>query len=168
MIHYKEKVKALGVGLGVGVRRNVGVMKSRLANFCARISRFRRLRKVGVDTARLVRTGLRTVTYSNVILGVPCGLLRSQRQAISAAAAPGAGRGGQNMDLALVIADGSQSGRADPAYDAHALPIGEWSMAIWERWYPVKPLQRILDDACQRLDGARNKWAVCYGPGRLW
>ena len=69
------------------------------------------------------------------------------------------------MDLALVIADGSRSGRADPAYDAHALPIGEWAMAIWEGWYPEKPLQRILDDACQRLDRARNKWAVCYGPG---
>ena len=69
------------------------------------------------------------------------------------------------MDLALLIADGSQSGRADPAYDAHALPIGEWAMAVWEYWYPVKSLQRIVDDACERLESAKNKWAVCYGPG---
>ena len=164
VITFKHRVKALGVGLGAGVRRNATVMRSRLNNFTARLARFRRLRKVGVNTARLVRTGLRAMTYSNAILGVPCGLLNSQRSAV-AAAAPGAGTGGQNPDLALLVADGSKSGRADPAYDAHALPIGEWAMAIWEGWYPIISLQRIIDDALRRLEVAKNKWAVCYGPG---
>ena len=165
VITFKPRVKALGVGLGAGVRRNATVMRTRLKNFTARLPRFRRLRKVGVNTARLVRTGMRAMTYSNAILGVPCGLLNSQRSAAAAAAAPGAGTGGQNLDLALLVADGSKSGRADPAYDAHALPIGEWAMAVWESWMPVRSMQRIVDDAVSRLDRVKNKWAVCYGPG---
>ena len=64
-----------------------------------------------------------------------------------------------------MVADGSKSGRADPAYDAHSLPIDEWSMATWEGWCPVISLQRIIDDAIERTVKAKNKWAVCYGPG---
>ena len=94
--------------MGAGVRRNAAVMRTRLSNFIARVSRFRRLRKVGVNTARVVRTGMRAITYSNAIMGVPCGLLTAQRQTASAATAPGAGTGGQNLDLAMVVADGSK------------------------------------------------------------
>ena len=108
LIHFQHRVKALGVGLGAGVRRNAAVMRTRLTNFMARVTRFRRRRKVGVNTARLVRTGMRAITYSNAIMGVPCGLLRAQRQTAAAAAAPGAGAGGQNLDLAMVVADGSK------------------------------------------------------------
>ena len=129
-IHYQQRAKALGAGMGAGVRRNATVMRTRLTNFMARVVRFRRLRKVGVDTARLVRTGMRAITWSNAIIGVPCGLLRGQRQTAAAASAPGAGTGGQNLDMAMVVADGSKKGRADPAYDAHSLPIGEWAMAV--------------------------------------
>jgi len=164
-VQFKKRVKALGVGLGAGVRRNVGVMKNRLGNFAARKTRFRRLRKVGVDTARLLRTGIRAMTYSNAILGVPCGLLRAQRQTAAAVAAPGAGAGGQNLDMALVIADGGPNGRADPAYDARSLPLGEWAMAVWENWKPISSMQLVIDDAKQRIEKTRNKWAVCYGPG---
>ena len=120
---------------------------------------------MGVNTARLVRTGLRAITDSNAIMGVPCGLLKAQRQTAAAASAPGAGTGGQNLDLAMVIADGSKKGRADPAYDAHALPIGEWSMALWERWCPVISMQSVINDAVGRIAKAKNNWAVCYGPG---
>ena len=90
------------------MRRNATVMRTRLTNFMARVNRFRRLRKVGVDTARLVRTGMRAITYSNAIMGVPCVLLRAQRQTAAAASAPGAGTGGQNLDFAMVVADGSK------------------------------------------------------------
>jgi hypothetical protein len=65
----------------------------------------------------------------------------------------------------MVVADGSKKGRADPAYDAHSLPIGEWAMAIWEKWSPIPPMQRVVDDALQRVAKATNKWAVVYGPG---
>ena len=56
-VKYSLKVKSLGVGLAAGVRRNTGVLKSRLQKFRQRIPRFQALRRVGVDTARVVRTG---------------------------------------------------------------------------------------------------------------
>jgi hypothetical protein len=46
MIHFALRVKALGVGLGAGVRRNATVMRTRLTNYMARVTRFKRLRKV--------------------------------------------------------------------------------------------------------------------------
>ena len=162
LIHFKHSVKALGGGLGAGERRNASVMRTRLSNFMARVSRFRRFRKLGVNTARLMRTGLRAITYSNAIMGSPFGLLTAQRQTAAAVAAPGAGTGGQNLDFAMVVADGSKKGRADPAYDAHARPIGEWSMALWERWCPVISMQSVINDAVGRIAKARNKWG-CFG-----
>ena len=108
---------------------------------------------------------MRAITYSNAIMGVPCGLLRAQKQTAAAASAPGAGAGGQNLDLAIVVADGSKKGRAEPAYDAGSLPVGEWAMAVWGNWSPVAPMQRVVDDAVERISKATNKWEVCYGPG---
>ena len=68
-IEFRKKVKALGVGLGAGIRRNVAVARGRLQNYMARVARFRRLRKVGVDTARLLRTGMQAMTYGSSIMG---------------------------------------------------------------------------------------------------
>ena len=68
------------------------------------------------------------------------------------------------MDLALMVADGKASGRADPAYDAHAMPIGQWAMAVWEAWEYVGNLNRMIDHAKTNLDEAVNKWAVVRGP----
>ena len=73
---------------------------------------------------------MRAITYSSAIMGVPCGLLRAQRQTVAAMAAPGAGTGGQNLDFARVLADESPKGQADPSYDAHGLPICGWAMAV--------------------------------------
>ena len=89
------------------------------------------MKKAGVSIARLVRIGLRTVAYGSAILGAPCNFLRSQRQTVAAIAGPGAGTGGQKLDLALMVADGSAKGRADPAFDAHIMPVGQWAMAIY-------------------------------------
>ena len=102
------------------------------------------------------------------MLGVPDGLLRAQRQAVAAVAAPGNGTGGQNIDFALMLADEGAKGRADPAYDAHLLPIGEWSQARWENWATEKAMNRMVADAKDRLRVARNKWAVVYGPGAAY
>ena len=71
-------------------------------------------------------------------------MLRSQMQTAVAVSAPGAGTGGQNLDLALVVADGSTKGRADPAYDAHSLPIGELAMAVWEGCTTIGAMQRVV------------------------
>jgi hypothetical protein len=51
------RVKSLGVGLAAGAARNTQVMQTRLKNFAKRIPRFKMLRRAGVDTAKLVRTG---------------------------------------------------------------------------------------------------------------
>ena len=122
------------------------------------------LKKVGVSTARLVRTGLRAMTYGSEILGVPDGMLNSQRQLVAAITAQGCGTSGQNMDIALMFADGKEKGRADPAYDAHTMPIGQWAMAVWERWGNENSLDRMIRYARKNIDEAKNKWAVARGP----
>ena len=61
------------------------------------------------------------------------------------------------MDLVLVVADGSKKGKADLAYDAHSLPIGEWAMAVWERWTPIVSMQRVINDAVERTIRVTNK-----------
>ena len=73
-IQYKERVRALGAGLGAGVRRNMLVLKERYHKYRSRVPRFRRLRKMGVNTAKLVRTGLRAMTYGSAVTGVPDGM----------------------------------------------------------------------------------------------
>ena len=65
------------MGLGAGVRRNVDVMKHRLRSMKKRVPRFRRLRKLGISTSRLLRTGAKAaMTYGQAILGVSNSLLR--------------------------------------------------------------------------------------------
>ena len=56
-ITYTLRVKSLGFGMAAGVRRNAGVLKDRLAQFKGRQPRFRTLRRIGVDTARIMRAG---------------------------------------------------------------------------------------------------------------
>ena len=53
----------------------------------------------------------------------------------AAIAAPASGAGGQKLDAALIVADGGPSGMADPAFDAHLLPIGEWATDVWEEGF---------------------------------
>ena len=67
-IQPKTRTKALGVGLAAGRRRNATVARARFSKYQARFGRFRMLREAGVSTARLVRTGLRAMTYGNEIL----------------------------------------------------------------------------------------------------
>ena len=98
--------------------------------FASRIPRFKTLRRAGVNTARLLRTGMRGMTYVESISGVSDSTLHTQREIAGVIAVPTSGTCGQNLDVALMLADESSTGRADPAYDAHMLPIGEWSLAV--------------------------------------
>ena len=97
-------------------------------------------------------------------MGVSNSLLRDQRKVGSAAAGPTSGRGGENLDAALILADGSAKGMPGPASDAHILPTGEWASAVWELWLPIKSLDRLVRQCSHRLNKAKNIWAVCYGP----
>ena len=62
--------------------------------------------------------------------GLANSTLLAQRIAVAAAVAPAASTRGQCLDMTLVIADGKAKGRADPAYDAHMAPIGQWAQAV--------------------------------------
>ena len=79
-------------------------------------------------------------------------------------AAPASGTCGQDVDLALIVADGSERGRADPAYDAHLLPIGKWAECVWDKWLP----RRGMDVTVSRLNGkltqAKSVWQHVRGP----
>ena len=70
------------------------------------------------------------------------------------------------MDIALILADEGVTGRADPAYDAHMLPIGKWSLAVWEGWLILilDSLTSVVKQAVSRLAAAKNRWGVAYGP----
>ena len=125
-ITFHKGVKSLGVGMGAGRYRNTKVMVARLKGLASRIHRFRQLRKVNVDTSMLLRTGgKQAMTYGLAILGVSNSVLRDQRSVAAAIASPASATGGQNIDAALILADGGPCGLAAPAFDAHILPIGE-------------------------------------------
>ena len=95
-VKYSLKVKSLGVGLAAGVRRNTMVQNDRLKKFRKRVPRFQALRRVGVDTARVMRTGgTAAMTHGEASLAVSPSLLLSQRRAATAAGAPKGGLWGQ-------------------------------------------------------------------------
>ena len=64
------------------------------------------------------------------------------------------------MDLALMLADGSATGKVDPVFEAHAGPIRHWAQAVWNRWLPEKFLIIIVAEAKVRLDKAIQPWRV--------
>ena len=144
-------------------------MKARIKSLEARIHRFRMLRKVGFDTSMLLRTGgKQAMTYGLGIIGVSDSMLRDMRRVAAAISSPATGVGGQSLDAALILADGGPSGRADPAFDAHLLPIGEWAAAVWDERLPLESLHRMISKGIRQLDKAKNVWAVCRGPANAF
>ena len=58
------------------------------------------------------------------------------------------------------MADASASGRADPAFDAHKVPIATWALAVWERWLPIPMLNQMMTSAIPTLRNAKRVWAM--------
>lgn len=56
-------------------------------------------------------------------------------------------------------------GKVDPAYEAHAAPIGHLAKAVWNCWLPVKLLFAVVAGAKIRLANAIQPWKILYGPG---
>ena len=98
-------------------------------------------------------------------MGTATDTLLRQRRAVAAATAPAAGGGGQDLDISLALADESGRGQADPAFAAHAMPIGQWATAVWERWLPIVALTSMAVAAKRRTATSRRVWAACVGPG---
>ena len=63
-----------------------------------------------------------------------------------------------------MLADGGPKGSADPAFDAHSLPIGEWARAVWEERMPRPALLALMAQAKLRLIRAKSIWATVTGP----
>ena len=78
-------------------------------------------------------------------------MLRDQRRVAATIASP-SGNGGQDLDAALILADGGPKGYADPAFDAHVLPIGQWATAVWEDWLPRTSLQKSVSTAATNIE----------------
>jgi hypothetical protein len=159
-----NRVTSLGAGLGAGRRRNTKSLQKRLKSFCARRKRFRSLKRVGVCIDRLIRTGgTAALEYGQAVMGVSPSMLLRQRRAVAASVVSSSAGG--DLDLTLVLADGSARGRADPAYGAHEQPIVAWATAVWEKWLERGALLRLVADAKCRLTRARSVWAYVRGPG---
>ena len=105
------------------------------------------------------------MTYGQAITGVAPTTLLRQRRAAAAVAAPAAGPSGQDIDLALILAEEGPTGCADPAFDAHVLPIHAWALAAWQRWLPLASMDLLLDDAHSKFAAAKSIWQHVKGPG---
>ena len=57
--------------------------------------------------------------------------------------------------LTLLAADGT-SGTLDPAFEAHAVVIRHWALAVWDKWFTMAHLQETLNHA-------RHKFAHTTG-----
>ena len=148
-----------------GRRRNTDVQKKRHKNFKKRVKKFRRLQKIGIKVDKLLRTGgTKAMTYGEGIMGVSDSMLRNQRRTTGTASSPAGGPGGQNLDIQLMLTDGGPKGKADPAFDAHELPIGQWAMAVWETWQPRCTMIRTVAVKLPILLRAPRPWSRVYGP----
>ena len=83
---------------------------------------------------------------------------------MAAAGSPGSGMCGQDLDLALILADGSATGMADPAFVAHSGPMARWAMAVWNGWMSIPSLSATMQEAISARDSAVHPWKVTYGP----
>ena len=165
-IRYRGRVTSLGSAIGAGRRRNAQVLNKRLKAFKARAPRFRKLAAAGVCTKRLMRTGGgAALSYGQAVTGVSPHTLTAQRRAAAAACAPAGGQCGQDLDLALILADAGPAGRADPAHEAHLQPIGAWADAVWHLWLPLGVLHRIVETKLTVLVAVKSLWHHVRGPG---
>ena len=156
--------KSLGAAITASRSRNTQILKNRLQAFRLRVCKYRQVRKtIGTKrTHMLLRTGgLPALVYGQANTGVSTSHLTNQRRVVGAASvATGAG----DLDLTLMIADGSLSGRADPAFAAHCDPIAAWAEAVWCSWLPIYMLASLVNSACRVQDRATNIWATVRGP----
>ena len=163
-IRVDRKAKSLGGPISGGKVRNVEVQRKRLADFRMRRPFFRKLRRcVGAKrTHNVIRTGgTSALVYGGANVGVSNSMLASQRSAVAMAAVA---HGSSDVDLTLALADASLHGTADPAYQAHAGPIGKWAEAVWESWLPKFALRRLATTAALITCRANFSWRRVRGP----
>ena len=153
----------LGVGASGGVRRTTEGMAERAAAFARRRGLFNGLRKMGVDVAKVLRTGgLAAAQFGQAVYGVADYPLMQLRRKV--AGLVGGAAAGKDPNLVLVASDAATGKVMDPAFVAHTDPIVHWACAVWERWMPLEWLQSSLSKAKLDLTRAKKQWAVVKGP----
>ncbi len=162
-VRYVERAKSLGVGIAAGVRRNATVQKQRLRSFRARMARFGALLRSGLSAARIVRSGgSASFTYGDGITGVAPSTLRDRRRMVAAAVSTKTR--GKDLNMVLILADDHEGQRLDPAFAAHALPLGQWAEAVWLQWVPLGLMQSGISRARAAVTAAMRPWSVVRGP----
>ena len=71
---------------------------------------------------------------------------------------------GKSIDLALIFADAKAGQTTDPAFAAHALPIGYWAQVVWYGWRGKHAMATDFACAQRRLASAKSLWSVTSGP----
>eukprot|EP00973_Karenia_brevis_P088046 12211286-Karenia_brevis.AAC.1 len=62
-----------------------------------------------------------------------------------------------------MVEDGPR-GMVDPAFAAHAGPIGKWAEAVWCNWFHNAALSRLVEKATRKLQGRSSPWPAVTGP----
>ena len=108
--------------------------------------RFAALLMSKVSVSRLLRTGgTAALTYGDDVLGVSSSVLLARRRAVAAAISPPTR--GRALELTLILSDLNDKQHLDPAFEAHAAPLCRWAEAVWDRWCPLRDLQRSVAHA---------------------
>ena len=105
--------------------------------------------------------GTAALVYGQANTGVATTMLLNQRRAVAAAHVQ---HGAGDLDLTLVLADGSTNGRVDPAFAAHDAPISMWSEAVWCQWLPRAALCRLAEAVIALVDNTTTPWKKVCGP----
>ena len=155
--------KLLGTDSVGGRRRTTSTFRDRLKKFAATTGRYQALRRVGVNSAQMVRTGgLPAIMYGCEVFGLADSALKVARAKVARAATPQAG--GKNPDLALLTIDGP-NGTVDPAFEAHGAPLRHWALAWWEGWFAPTQLREAFTGASLKIAAAKGScWQVVAGP----
>ena len=136
--------KNAGNGIYIG-KRCVKVLKTRFKATRAKGKMIQKLGRSGVNTAVWARTaGLSGMLYGAEITGISNSMLKRQRSVIAAASsAPGA----SNCPLTSLWLHDCVSGKLDPSFAAHELPIAQYAKACYEGWIPRDSLQTAFEQA---------------------
>ena len=162
----KTHAKMLGVGTVGGAKRTTVVQQQRLKQFATKRNRYKALKKAGFCVRTLTRaTAMPAIGYGLECHGIADHALRKTRREVLAAMA--SNTSGGDMDTEWYTRDGT-SGKNDPAFDAHVLPLETLATAWWENWIPQNDLEAAHEHAMARLQhfakGTAPLWSRVTGP----
>ena len=99
--------------------------------------------------------------YGADITGVSDSMLRQQRSVISRmVCAPTAWK---NPMVALWIMD-CEGNKTDPTFTVHEMPISQYAIACYEKWFPSDIQQTTFSRTVEAIDKANHQWSMVKGP----